>query len=247
MDQCLVCGAHAFSSLVTSDKLAQECRLREHFIEQRLDRPTSRSELKDLTEFFHQEDADILSCETCGLLARNPHESSPAETYSEEEYNPTVMERLYPQYLNAFRRKEKPYRALLDRGAHVLEIGSHCGAFLQTAQDWNWRAEGVDIGKDTARFARAKGFIIHNSELPACHFPENRFDAVFIWNCFEQIPDPKPLLAECRRILRADGLLIVRTPNGLFYTLCHRLLDNASLEMGAAEFLIEAMAYNNLL
>lgn len=247
MPECLVCGANAFSTLVPAAKLAEECRTRERFIQQRLDRPALPSELKDLTDFFHQEHADIVACGSCGLLVRNAHQTPPAQNYSEEEYDPAVIERLYPQYLDAFRRKEKPYRSLLPAGARVLEIGSHYGAFLDTAGEWNWSAEGVDVGEDTTRFARSKGFTVHNCELPACHFPGEHFDGVFIWNCFEQIPDPKPLLTECRRILKSGGLLTVRTPNGLFYALCHRLLKEAHLETGAAGFLMQAMAYNNLL
>jgi len=233
--------------LVPSIKIGEECREREQFVKERLARPASGDELKDLTEFFHQGRADILACADCGLLVRDECEPPPAETYSEDEYDPSVMERLYPRYLDAFRQKEKPYRALLPEGAQILEVGSHYGAFLQTAREWGWRAEGVDVGKDTSRFARSKGFTVHSKELGECGFRERSFDAVFIWNCFEQIPDPRPTLAECRRILKPNGLLIVRTPNGLFYAICQKLLREEGLRSGAAKFLMEAMGYNNLL
>ncbi len=233
--------------LVEWRRIEEECRDRERFVQERLARPASRDELKDLTDFFRQGKADILACAECKLLRREEHERPAVETYSEDEYDPSVMERLYPQYLDAFRKKEKPYRSLLPGGAKVLEIGSHYGAFLQTAEEWGWRAEGVDVGKDTSRFAQSKGFTVHRREIADCHFAEQSFDGVFIWNCFEQIDDPKPTLAECRRILKPDGLLIVRTPNGLFYSLCETLLGDAGLRRGAAEFLREAMGYNNLL
>jgi 2-polyprenyl-3-methyl-5-hydroxy-6-metoxy-1,4-benzoquinol methylase len=247
MPVCPVCSGTVFATLVPSTKIDEECRERERFVKDRLARPASGDELKDLTEFFHQGNADILACAECKLLVRDEHEPPPAETYSEDEYDPSVMERLYPRYLEAFRRKEKPYRRLLPEGARILEVGSHYGAFLQSAQEWGWRAEGVDVGKDTSRFARSKGFIVHSKEITECRFPEQSFDAVFIWNCFEQIPDPRPTLAECRRILKPDGVLTVRTPNGLFYALCQKLLAQRDLRSGAAEFLTNAMCYNNLL
>jgi SAM-dependent methyltransferase len=247
MPTCPVCSGTAFSTLVPASKIDEESRQRERFVKQRLARPASRDELKDLTDFFHQAKADILVCAKCGLLLRDEHEPSPAETYSEDDYDPSVMERLYPRYLDAFRRKEKPYRALLQPGAEILELGSHYGAFLQTAQEWGWRAEGVDVGKDTSRFARSKGFTVHGKEITDCRFAGRRFGGVFIWNCFEQLPDPRPTIAECRRILKPDGLLIVRVPNGLFYTICQKLLAEEGLRSGASEFLTQAMAYNNLL
>ncbi len=247
MLKCPICAETAFSLLVPSRKIEEECGYRERFVEERLARPASRDELKDLTDFFHQGRADILACAGCKLLLRDEQEAPAAETYSEDEYDPSVMEHLYPRYLDAFRHKEKAYRALLPVGAQVLEVGSHYGAFLQTAQEWGWRAEGVDVGKDTSRFARSKGFTVHSKELSECRFEDASFDGVFIWNCFEQIAEPHPMLAECHRILKPEGLLIVRTPNGVFYALCQMLLSEQDLRNGAAEFLRDAMGYNNLL
>jgi SAM-dependent methyltransferase len=244
---CPVCSGTEFAVLLPSSKVEDECRLRERFIQERLARPASPDELKDLTDFFHGERADILQCADCSLLVRDELEPPPAETYSQDEYDPTVMERLYPQYLDAFRRKEQPYRGLLPERARVVEVGSHYGAFLQTAQEWGWQAEGVDVGKDTSRFAQSKGFAVRLGELSDCKFPASSFDGVFIWNCFEQIDDPKPLLRECRRILQPNGLVTVRTPNGLFYRMCQKQLADETLERSASEFLIEALGYNNLL
>lgn len=247
MPLCPVCGGDDFSVLVPAKRLEQECRIRERFVRERLTRPAAPEELKDLTDFFHQERADLLACGGCGLLVRREHEPPPAQTYSEDDYDPALMERLYPQYLNAFRAKEQPYRGLLSIGARVLEIGSHYGAFLETAREWGWQAEGVDVGKDTSRFAQSKGFKVHVGEIGECGFADSSFDGVFIWNCFDQIEDPRPVLRECRRVVKPGGVLVVRTPNGVFYALCQKLLADANLPRESAEFLIEAMGYNNLL
>ncbi len=247
MPKCPVCAGEVFTTLVPARKIDEECRMRERFVNRRLARPAAADELKDLTDFFHQAAADILACAGCWLLFRQEHEKPPAQTYSRDEYDPELMERLYPQYLNAFRAKQKPYRTLLPAGARVIEIGSHYGAFLQTANEWGWHAEGVDVGQDTSRFAKSKGFDVHVSEVAECHFPNAQFDAVFIWNCFEQIKDPKPVLAECRRILKPGGLLTLRVPNGLFYKMCQALLSEQDVARDSAEFLIEVMGYNNLL
>src|SRR5438045_8282466 len=103
---CPVCAGTVFSTLVPSSRIDEECRTGEHFVKERLAGPVSRDELKDLTDFFHQGTADILACAVCRLLVRDEHEPPTAETYSEDEYDPSVMQRLYPQYLEAFRQKE---------------------------------------------------------------------------------------------------------------------------------------------
>jgi 2-polyprenyl-3-methyl-5-hydroxy-6-metoxy-1,4-benzoquinol methylase len=224
-----------------------ECKIRERFVRRRLTRPADPDELKDLTDFFHAEKADLLACDRCGLLRRDEHEPPPAQEYSEDAYDSAVMDHQYPQYVEAFRKKDIPYRGLLPPGTRILEVGSHYGAFLQVAAEWGWQAEGVDPGKDTSRFARSKGFNVHVAALDQCSFAAEQFDAVFIWNCFEQIENPRATLSACRRILKKHGLLTVRTPDAHFYQLCHKLLRDEDVLSEAKEFLLGAMGYNNLL
>lgn len=247
MPDCPVCGGTKFGTIAISQQLEEECRIREDFVKERLNRRAHPEELKDLTDFFHNERADLLECQTCTLLLRQPREAPPAEEYSEDEYDPELMERLYPSYVQAFRAKEKDYRGLLPHGAKVLEVGSHYGAFLQAAAEWGWHAEGVDVGKDTSRFAKSKGFTVHVATLDNLSLPSEAFDGVFIWNCFEQIEKPQSTLSAARRILKPGGLLAVRTPNGLFYSLCRRLLEDPGLYEGAKTFLLDVLGYNNLL
>jgi SAM-dependent methyltransferase len=247
MTICPVCASGSLLTIVSAEQLQQECRVREKFVGNRLSRPATEEELKDLTDFFHSETAHLVACSNCGLLIRREHEAPAAERYSKDEYDPEVIENVYPQYLEAFRAKQQTYRALLQPGARVVEIGSHYGAFLQTATEWGWKAEGVDVGEDTTRFARSKGLTVHHAALEDCRFASASFDAVFIWNCYEQIGDPKRTLAESRRLLKPGGLLVVRTPSGLFYSTCQQLLRDPTLRADAKEFLLGSMAYNNLL
>src|SRR4051794_18973374 len=98
MPTCPVCAGTAFSTVSTPANITAECRVREQFVHERLAQPASNDELKDLTDFFHQAKAEVLSCTNCGLLVRHELEPLPAPGYDQDEYNPDVMERLYPQY-----------------------------------------------------------------------------------------------------------------------------------------------------
>jgi SAM-dependent methyltransferase len=53
--------------------------------------------------------------------------------------------------------------------------------------------------------------------LEAAGLPEARFDVVTLVNVLDQAPDPVRLLAAAVRVLRPDGLLVVRVPNGDFH------------------------------
>src|SRR4051812_26276346 len=244
---CPICSGTSFNCLASREQIEEECRIRAKFVRRRLSRPVSGGEAKDLTDFFHAEKAEIEECRICTLLIRNEYEPPSAQEYSEDEYDPEAVKREYPEYVAAFRRKRTPYRELLPNGARVLEIGSHYGAFLQVAGEWGWRAEGVDVGRDTSAFASSKGFVVHNVEVQNGDFPDETFDGIFIWNCFEQIDDPGPVLRACQRVLKPGGLLVVRTPNGLFYSVCQLLLRDGELAPKGKDFLVDAMGYNNLL
>ncbi len=201
-----------------------------------------------MTDFFHQANADIHACQTCTLLVRQEREGNAAASYSEDSYAFDVIDQQYPRYLQAFRAKEQPYRSLLPPGHNsVIEVGSHYGAFLQTAAEWGWHAEGVDVGKETTAYARKRGFTVHSGELADAGLRTKSIDAIFVWNCFEQIADPHPLLTEARRVLRDGGLLVLRTPNGLFYRTARQMLHQRDVPEQRRKLLIDALGYNNLL
>src|SRR5438874_8874780 len=98
MSICPICSGTSFARLASRERLEQECRVRATFVRQRLSHPVSPGEAKDLTDFFHAEQAEIDKCETCSLLMRHEYERPPALEYSEDEYDPEVIGREYPEY-----------------------------------------------------------------------------------------------------------------------------------------------------
>jgi SAM-dependent methyltransferase len=58
--------------------------------------------------------------------------------------------------------------------------------------------------------------------LRSAGFPDGFFDVVTMWHVLEHLPDPAAALAEARRVLQADGLLVIEVPNlgSLTFRLC---------------------------
>jgi SAM-dependent methyltransferase len=219
----------------TRDEIAAELAMRDAFFARRLDGHRSREELRDLTSVLLGTPADILRCDACGILIRD--NAPDDDAFRDDRYEGAVLEALHAVHAVAFREKEPDYRSLLRAGAPVIEIGSYVGGFLSTVRQWGWNAIGVDIGDDTSRFARELGFDVRSLPLQECGFERESFDAVFIWNCFEQLAAPRVTLAEARRILRPFGILVIRVPDAGFYVR-RRATSRTSLA---------SLAYNGLL
>jgi 2-polyprenyl-3-methyl-5-hydroxy-6-metoxy-1,4-benzoquinol methylase len=194
--------------------MERESEIRESFVTERMGHRAEDPESMDLTKFMHGGPGRLLRCSCCGLLSRD--EETRAH-YEDDLYDPALMRHLYPRYVRAFEQKRALYRPLLRANAEVIEVGSHLGAFLQTAEEWGWRPTGLDIGAATSEFARREGGTVKRVSLEDYSPRFRRPEAIFIWNCFEQVEDPGALLRRARAMLNRNGLLVVRVPNAAFY------------------------------
>jgi hypothetical protein len=190
---------------------------RHDFVFSRLRRRASREELKDLTDFMHGDAVPIDVCTRCSLLVRGESQVLATASYEEDPNDPDLMAQVYPRYVEFFRNKREALAERLPPHASAIELGSHLGGFLQAAEEWNWRPVGLDIGRDTSEFARKRGLTVRRDTIEDTRVPAGTADAVFIWNCFEQLADPKPTLKAAYLLLKPFGLLIVRVPNAAFY------------------------------
>lgn len=235
---CPVCHADDFGLLADRARIAREMALRCAFFAHRI---AGCPDGKDRTEVAHDSNARILLCRGCGLLVRD-EDASP--DFAHDHYPRRVMEAMLETYIAAWRARASRYQPLLPRGAKVVEVGSYVGGFLQVAEEWGWEAMGVDVGHDTARFARAHGHAMCEDSLDHCGFDNGCADGVFIWTCFEQVDDPHALLAESRRIVRDGGILVIRTPNAAFYCARERELPSDFDDRHPA---VVQLGYGNLL
>jgi hypothetical protein len=240
---CPVCRRGWLRFVVSEPAVAREVDHRYDFVHSRVGHRASPTELKDLTDFMHGFPAPLAACSACGVLVRAEEQPRSADHYEEDPNDPALMDHVYPRYVQAFRQKQAVYRDLLPPNSDVLELGSHLGGFLQTAEEWNWRPLGLDVGLDTSAFARRNGFTVRRKMLEDADVRDRSLDGVFIWNCFEQIAAPVPTLLRAWTLLRDSGVLVVRVPNALFYRVFgQRLCIDCS-----DQFAMRALAYNNLL
>lgn len=90
----------------------------------------------------------------------------------------------------------------------VLDIGCGIGDML----GFRPGTVGVDINPLNVAACAAKGYDAVQMEPDLLPFGDASFDGAILDNVLEHIADPRPLLAETRRILRSGGTLICGVP-----------------------------------
>ena len=188
---------------------------------------------------FSQPAWRIVQCRHCGLVYRNPAEKRDAviDAYADADADDDVLRALHDTQRISYRAQARRLASRVERRGTGLEVGSYVGAFLRAARDTGWQFEGLDVNVRMNAFARSLGFTVHDGALET--FPPGRvFDAVAVWNTFDQLPDPAAAARSARRLLRPNGVLAIRVPNGGFYARWRTRVSAAATA---------ALAHNNLL
>ena len=96
----------------------------------------------------------------------------------------------------------------------VLDVGCGNGQFLAAAAACGWTATGIDFDPEAVAAARRlPGVEAEVGDLAEQAFDAGVFDAVMLNNVIEHVPDPRATFAECARLLRGGGRLVMITPN----------------------------------
>lgn len=108
----------------------------------------------------------------------------------------------------------------------LLDVGCGNGGFLARMAARGWRVEGQEVDVEAAESARTRhGFTVHLGPLHKLRLPSDGYDAIAMQHVIEHVHEPEKLVAECRRLLRDGGQLIVVTPN--IKSLGHKLFGRS--------------------
>lgn len=249
---CAACGGNAAHELASADDIRAEMEELWAFHQKRLRPRTPPERLTDRVAFSERPPLRLVRCDACGLVYRNPMErgAQVAALYAGDAPSPDVMRALHRTQRESYDAQAARLVRVLERRGSVLEVGSYVGAFLAAARDAGLHAEGVDVNAQVNAFTRTLGFAVHDGTIddlaridpqePA--LPAHRYDAVAIWNCFDQLPDPRAAAHAAWRLLQPGGVLAIRVPNGEYYARWRRRVARPGGRIARA-----LLAHNNLL
>jgi SAM-dependent methyltransferase len=121
-----------------------------------------------------------------------------------------------------FRRHEVVYERLAGRcvGRDVLEAGCGEGYGADLIADVARRVIGLDYDESAvahvkARYPRVE---MHHGNLASLPLPDGAVDVVVNFQVIEHLWDQAQFVAECRRVLRPSGVLLISTPNRITFS-----------------------------
>ena len=242
----MVCGGAETIEVAGPLQIREEAERLWEFHMRRLSPRTPPERLVDRVAFSQGPPWRVVRCRACGLVYRNPVER-PEElrsTYAEAPVDGDALDALHEAQTRTYHAQARRLAGLLERRGTGLEVGSYVGAFLAAARAQGWNFEGLDVNPDVNAYARSRGFVVHDGDLETFRAAERTFDAVAIWNTFDQLPDPRAALRVSLGLLRPNGVLAVRVPNGACYAHWRPRLNGASRTSRLAT---AVLAHNNLL
>ncbi len=121
----------------------------------------------------------------------------------------------------------------------VLEIGCDTGRYLSLLQSRGWQVSGVDVQP------QAEDFILEHDAAVPLPF-SNEFDVVIAAEVIEHIVSTEDFLANCYSVLKPDGILILTTPNLLFWVNRFRMLLNKRPLFAYADYHVRMFIWSDL-
>ncbi len=111
----------------------------------------------------------------------------------------------------------------------VLDLGCGTGYGARLMAETASEVIAADVSPEAIHYARENfsAAHLHYMLTDATHlsFASNSFDVVLCFEVIEHLTRQESLLKEIQRVLKSDGILIVSTPNRLFYTEERKLVN----------------------
>jgi len=156
----------------------------------------------------------LVRCRQCGLLYLNPRLN---QKIVEESYSSGTDELFVSQNEareRTFTKSLDQIKQIVPQQGRILDVGTAGGTFLGVAKQQGWEVAGCEPNKWLAEWGSKKyGIEIKAGTIFDMRLHDAFFDVVTLWDVLEHTADPQKVLAECNRVLKNNGILVVNYPD----------------------------------
>ncbi|MBX3048333.1 MAG: class I SAM-dependent methyltransferase [Anaerolineales bacterium] len=156
----------------------------------------------------------LVRCKSCGLLYLNPRLRSDVVIGGYSDGTDELFVSQAAGRERTFAKSLKLIERLRPSRGRLLDVGTAGGSFLAVAQRAGWQVAGCEPNRWMSEWAKQHyGLDVVPGTIHDMQLADESFDVVSLWDVLEHTPDPKTTLAECARVLKPGGLLVVNYPD----------------------------------
>jgi predicted SAM-dependent methyltransferase len=168
------------------------------------------------------EEFQLIENENYGFLETipQPNQEQLPEYYKTEDYishtdsKRNLFEKVYHLVRDiSLKRKLRLINSFSSNEKQLLDIGCGTGDFLQISQKNNWIVSGIEPNEQAREIANSKtDQSVFNTEQLS-KFEPYSFDVITLWHVLEHLPNLENQIAVLKKLLKANGTLIIAVPN----------------------------------
>jgi 2-polyprenyl-3-methyl-5-hydroxy-6-metoxy-1,4-benzoquinol methylase len=162
----------------------------------------------------------IVECSNCSLIYTNPRVKDAEQNYFGNadlfyEEDRLIFSGKKPHHRDKNYVYELTQIKRIKKAGKLLDIGSYAGFFLRKARELGFDSEGVEPSPALAEIGRREfNLTIHNAFFNKKDFSPKSFDVITLIDVFEHVIKPQDMLSHARAVLKDDGILCIKVPNG---------------------------------
>jgi 2-polyprenyl-3-methyl-5-hydroxy-6-metoxy-1,4-benzoquinol methylase len=159
---------------------------------------------------WHEKKYQAFRCTLCKAAFLDPLPPTNKNHYNKNYFSQWYLSNAQKRiaYLSSI-LKEIP--VLSSSPATLLDVGCGAGFLLKIMQNRGWSVEGQDTSPSAAALCEKEGFSIYRQDLSTLQ-GEEKYDVITLFDVIAHISDPLSYLKACKRLLRNNGTIIIKTP-----------------------------------
>lgn len=181
----------------------------------------------------------IVECGDCSFRFTNPipTEDTIGSYYKSENYvshsgtKKGLINRIYHIVRSRAIKQKESLALMYSKEKSILDIGCGTGDFLGHCKSQNWTTLGLEPDESARKMAHANNLIEARSLTHLYDIKENTFDVISMWHVLEHVYNLNADIDQYKKILKADGAILVAVPNCSSYDAEHYKSDWAAFDL----------------